>query len=163
MSLAYKIMNSPVGKLKLVASDKGLVAVLWENDEPTRVRLGEQAERERHPILVQAERQLGEYFAGKRRSFSVPIDLRGTPFQRNVWDALLAIPFGETRTYGDLARQLGNAQASRAVGAATGKNPISIIVPCHRVIGSTGNLTGFAGGLETKERLLTLEGVCAGT
>jgi len=163
MSLAYKIMNSPVGKLKLVASDKGLVAVLWENDEPMRVRLGEQAERERHPILVQAERQLGEYFAGKRRSFSVPIDLRGTPFQRNVWDALLAIPFGETRTYGDLARQLGNAQASRAVGAATGKNPISIIVPCHRVIGSTGNLTGFAGGLETKERLLTLEGVCAGT
>ncbi len=157
MSLAYKTMDSPVGKLKLVASGKGLVAVLWENDEPLRVRLGEQVKEEGHPILLQAERQLGEYFAGQRMSFSVPIDLGGTPFQKNVWDALLAIPFGETRTYGELARRLGNPKASRAVGAATGKNPISIIVPCHRVIGSTGRLTGFAGGLEAKARLLTLE------
>lgn len=157
MSLAYKTMDSPVGKLKLVASGKGLVAVLWENDEPLRVRLGEQDKEEGHPILLQAERQLGEYFCGQRMSFSVPIDLGGTPFQKNVWDALLAIPFGETRTYGELARRLGNPKASRAVGAATGKNPISIIVPCHRVIGSTGRLTGFAGGLEVKARLLTLE------
>jgi len=157
MSLAYKTMNSPVGKLKLVASDTGLVAVLWENDEPLRVRLGEVVTGKVHPILTQTEQQLKEYFAGTRTSFSVPIDLRGTPFQRNVWEALLAIPFGETKTYGDLAKQLGNPQASRAVGAATGRNPISIIVPCHRVIGSTGKLTGFAGGLETKAHLLELE------
>ncbi|MGA3132082.1 MAG: methylated-DNA--[protein]-cysteine S-methyltransferase [Terracidiphilus sp.] len=161
MSLAYKTMDSPVGKLKLVASDKGLVAILWQNDEPLRVRLGQQVKQEAHPILIQTERQLGEYFAGKRTSFSVSIDFRGTSFQKNVWDALLAIPFGETRTYGELARRLGNPNASRAVGAATGKNPISIIVPCHRVIGSTGKLTGFAGGLETKARLLTLEQRCA--
>jgi len=157
MSLAYKTIDSPVGNLKLVASDKGLVAVLWQNDEALRVRLGEQVRQERHPILLETERQLGEYFAGQRTSFSVPIDPGGTPFQKNVWEALLAIPFGETRTYGELARRLGNPTASRAVGAATGKNPISIIVPCHRVIGSTGRLTGFAGGLETKAWLLTLE------
>jgi methylated-DNA-[protein]-cysteine S-methyltransferase len=157
MTLAYKFIDSPVGKLKLVASDKGLVAVLWQNDEPLRVRLGEQAAQEGHPVLTQTARQLQEYFAGKRTSFSVAIDLRGTPFQKEVWDALLAIPFGETRTYGELARRLGNPNASRAVGAATGKNPISIIVPCHRVIGSTGKLTGFAGGLETKAGLLALE------
>ena len=158
MSLAYKLMESPVGELKLVASDKGLVAVLWENDGPSRVRLGEQIEDERHPILVETERQLKEYFAGKRKAFSVPLDMNGTRFQKDVWEALLGIPFGETRSYGQLARQLGNPRATRAVGAANGRNPVSIIVPCHRVIGSSGKLTGFAGGLETKERLLNLEG-----
>ena len=157
MSFAYKTIDSPVGKLKLVASDKGLVAVLWENAKPARVRLSELIKRETHPILIEIERQLGEYFAGKRRSFSVALDMRGTSFQRNVWEALLAIPFGETRTYGELAKQVGSPQAARAVGAATGRNPISIIVPCHRLIGSTGKLTGFAGGLETKARLLGLE------
>lgn len=157
MSLAYKTMNSPVGELKLVASNRGLVAVLWENDKPLRVRLGEVVASEAHPILTQAEQQLNEYFAGTRASFSVPLDLRGTAFQMNVWEALLAIPFGKTKTYGELAKQLGNPQASRAVGAATGKNPISIIVPCHRVIGSMGELTGFAGGLETKAHLIELE------
>jgi methylated-DNA-[protein]-cysteine S-methyltransferase len=157
MSLAYKIMESPVGKLKLVASDKGLVAILWENDSPRRVRLNELISSEQHPVLVEAERQLGEYFAGKRKTFSLALDMRGTPFQKNVWEALLAIPFGETRSYGQLAKQLGNPRATRAVGAANGRNPISIIVPCHRVIGSSGNLTGFAGGLETKANLLSLE------
>jgi methylated-DNA-[protein]-cysteine S-methyltransferase len=157
MSLAYKTIDSPVGKLKLVASDKGLVAILWQNDKPSRVRLGELVEDERHPILVDTERQLREYFFGKRQTFSVALDMKGTAFQKNVWEALLAIPFGETRSYGQLAKQLGNSKAVRAVGAANGRNPISIIVPCHRVIGSSGKLTGFAGGLETKARLLNLE------
>lgn len=157
MDLRCKIVSSPVGKLKLVASDKGLVAILWENDTPHRVRLKDLVEDKTHPILAETERQLGEYFAGRRRNFSVALDMRGTTFQKNVWEALLGIPFGETRSYGQLARQLGNPNAMRAVGAANGKNPISIIVPCHRVIGSSGKLTGFAGGLETKARLLELE------
>ena len=157
MSFAYKTIDSPVGKLKLVASNKGLVAILWENDNPKRVRLGELVKTAAHPILIKAERQLGEYFAGKRRSFSVALDMRGTLFQRNAWEALLAIPFGETRSYAEVAKQLGNPQAMRAVGTASSRNPISIIVPCHRVIGSTGKLTGFAGGLEAKARLLELE------
>jgi methylated-DNA-[protein]-cysteine S-methyltransferase len=157
MSLFYKTMESPVGKLKLVASDKGLVAVLWQNDRPSRVRLAEMVEDDQHPVLLKAERELGEYFAGKRTEFSVPLDMRGTPFQKNVWEALLAIPFGETRSYGQLAKQLGNPNATRAVGAANGRNPLSIIVPCHRVIGSSGSLTGFGGGLETKAQLLDME------
>src|ERR1700729_1373646 len=157
MSLVYKTMQSPVGELKLVASDEGLVAILWENDRPNRVRLGELVENKKHPVLLETERQLREYFAGKRKKFSVALDMRGTRFQKDVWEALLAIPFGETRSYGQLAKQLGNPRASRAVGAANGKNPVSIIVPCHRVIGSSGKLTGFAGGLGTKAHLLGLE------
>ncbi len=157
MSLAYKIINSPVGQLKLVASDKGLVAILWENDPPRRVRLDSLVANNHHPILFETERQLSEYFAGKRRNFSIALDMRGTTFQKNVWEALLAIPFGETRSYGQLAKQLGNPRATRAVGAANGKNPLSIVVPCHRVIGSSGKLTGFAGGLDTKAHLLNLE------
>jgi len=157
MSLAYKQIESPIGTLKLVASDKGLVAILWEKDSPRRVRLSELVANEQHPVLVETERQLEEYFAGKRKTFSVALDLRGTRFQKDVWEALLAIPFGETRSYGQLARQLGNPRATRAVGAANGRNPVSIIVPCHRVIGSSGKLTGFAGGLEAKAHLLRLE------
>lgn len=157
MSLAFKSIESPVGKLKLVASDKGLVAVLWQNDRPGRVLLAELVEDAQHFILLKAERQLSEYFAGKRKEFSVPLDMRGTAFQKNVWEALLAIPFGETRSYGQLAKQLGNPNSTRAVGAANGRNPLPIIVPCHRVIGSTGKLTGFGGGVETKAQLLSLE------
>jgi methylated-DNA-[protein]-cysteine S-methyltransferase len=157
MSLTYKLIDSPVGELKLVASDKGLVAILWENDSPRRVRLSELVEDEHHPVLVETERQLEEYFAGKRKAFSVALDMRGTRFQKDVWEALLAIPFGETRSYGQLANQLGNPRATRAVGAANGRNPVSIIVPCHRVIGASGKLTGFAGGLDAKARLLGLE------
>ena len=153
----FKTMRSPVGVLKLIASDKGLAAILWENDDPRRVRLTITGEDAGHPVLAEAEKQLGEYFAGTRRKFTVTLDFAGTPFQKSVWQALLAIPFGETRSYGDIARQVGNPKAVRAVGAANGKNPISIIAPCHRVIGSSGKLTGFAGGLETKARLLDLE------
>jgi methylated-DNA-[protein]-cysteine S-methyltransferase len=157
MSLAYKMIKSPVGQLKLVASEQGLVAILWENDNPTRIRLRELVADDRHPVLVETERQLKEYFAGKRKTFSLGLDMRGTRFQKDVWEKLLAIPFGETRSYGQLAKQLGNPRATRAVGAANGKNPLSIIVPCHRVIGSSGKLTGFAGGLQTKAKLLSLE------
>jgi methylated-DNA-[protein]-cysteine S-methyltransferase len=157
MSLAYKFVDSPIGKLTLVASAKGLVAILWENDSPRRVRLEALVEDKRHPVLVETERQLKEYFLGRRNAFSLPLDMRGTDFQQSVWQALLAIPFGETRSYGELAKQLGNPQATRAVGAANGRNPISIVVPCHRVIGSSGKLTGFAGGLDAKAYLLGLE------
>jgi methylated-DNA-[protein]-cysteine S-methyltransferase len=157
MRYVFKIVPSPVGQLKLVASDRGLAAVLWENDNPRRVRLKPEIEDRDHPVLLETERQLAEYFDGKRTCFSLKLDPVGTRFQTEVWRALLAIPFGETRSYGQLARQLGNPRATRAVGAANGRNPISIVVPCHRVIGSSGKLTGFAGGLETKAYLLRLE------
>lgn len=155
---SYKTIASPVGKLKLVASDRGLTAILWENDDPKRVRLGPLVEAPNHPVLLHTERQLAEYFAGRRTVFDVDLDMAGTEFQKRVWAALLAIPFGETRSYGDIARELGNPKASRAVGAANSRNPISIITPCHRAIGSNGALTGFAGGLDAKVYLLTHEG-----
>jgi methylated-DNA-[protein]-cysteine S-methyltransferase len=158
MTYFSKMMKSPVGQLKLVASEKGLAAILWEKDDPRRVRLAPISEDKNHPVLLETERQLNDYFSGKRKSFSVKLDFKGTEFQKKVWAALLAIPFGETRSYGQIAKQINNPKAVRAVGAANGKNPISIIAPCHRIIGSTGKLTGFAGGLETKARLLALEG-----
>jgi methylated-DNA-[protein]-cysteine S-methyltransferase len=154
----YKMMDSPVGRLTLVATDEGLAAILWEDDRPSRVRVSVEAEDNEHPVLGETERQLTEYFAGRRKAFSVKLDVAGTAFQRKVWDALLTIPFGETRSYGQIARQIGSPRAVRAVGAANGRNPVSIIAPCHRVIGATGKLTGFAGGLDTKARLLALEG-----
>jgi methylated-DNA-[protein]-cysteine S-methyltransferase len=157
----YKRMSSPVGKLTLVATDDGLAAILWETDRPRRVRLNLDAEESGHPVLVEAERQLEEYFAGRRKRFALKLDLSGTAFQRQVWNALLTIPFGETRSYGQIAKQIGSPSAARAVGAANGRNPISIVAPCHRVVGSTGALTGFAGGLEVKAQLLAFEGVRA--
>ncbi len=155
--LVSSTMPSPVGELTLVGGDAGLAAILWENDKPSRVRLEIAGESAGHPVLVETRRQLTEYFAGRRQRFSITLDFQGTAFQKSVWQALLTIPFGETRSYGDIARQLGNPKAVRAVGAANGKNPVSIIAPCHRVIGSTGKLTGFAGGLEIKAHLLSLE------
>jgi len=152
-----KTITSPVGALKLVASQRGLSAILWENDKPRRVRLGELIVSPDHPVLLQAERELTEYFAGERTSFSLPLDPAGSEFQKAVWEALSTIPYGQTRSYGELARQIGNPKASRAVGAANGKNPLSIVVPCHRAIGADGSLTGFAGGLEVKRYLLSLE------
>lgn len=158
MSLFFKTMASPVGLLTLAASQGGLVAVLWPNDDPSRVRLGPMTGQRDHPILAQAEQQLEAYFAGDLRQFSVPLDFRGTDFQKSVWTALLSIPFGETRSYAAIARMIGRPPAVRAVGAANGRNPISIIAPCHRVVGSDGSLTGFAGGLDVKDYLLGLEG-----
>jgi methylated-DNA-[protein]-cysteine S-methyltransferase len=153
----YKVMPSPVGSLTLIASENGLAAILWENDDPRRVPLTIAAEDATHPVLVETERQLREYFAGTRLCFSLPLDFAGTEFQRRVWRALLAIPFGETRTYAQIAKEIGSPSAVRAVGAANGRNPISIVAPCHRVIGSDGKLTGFAGGLDAKAWLLALE------
>jgi methylated-DNA-[protein]-cysteine S-methyltransferase len=152
-----KKIESPVGALTLVASDAGLAAILWPDDDADRVRLGVLVECAAHPVLRDTERQLGEYFAGTRSEFALPLDFAGTEFQRSVWTALLTIPYGETRSYGDVARQIGRPAAVRAVGAANGRNPISIVAPCHRVIGANGKLTGFAGGLRTKEFLLALE------
>ena len=153
----FKFVATPVGRLKLVASNDGLAAILWENDNPRRVPLNIVGSDDDHPQLVAAERQLGEYFAGRRKTFDLALDFAGTAFQKSVWQALLAIPFGETRSYAEIARQIGNPTAVRAVGAANGKNPISIVAPCHRVIGSNGKLTGFAGGLDAKAYLLELE------
>lgn len=157
MSLVETAFPSPVGELTLVASDAGLVAILWEGDDPARVRLASRERQGDHPILAQTVAQLSAYFAGGYREFSVPLDFRGTDFQQKVWVALLAIPFGETRSYGDIARAIGHPTASRAVGAANGRNPISIIAPCHRVVGASGALTGFAGGVEVKRWLLDFE------
>lgn len=157
MTYAYTIHPSPVGELKLVANQAGLAAILWENDREDRVRLGTMTEQPDHPVLTRTKRQLNEYFAGTRKQFDLPLDFRGTDFQKSVWAALLTIPAGETRSYADIAAQIGRPRACRAVGAANGKNPISIVAPCHRVIGSNGSLTGFAGGLEGKRYLLDLE------
>ncbi|OZI66568.1 cysteine methyltransferase [Bordetella genomosp. 11] len=157
MAYVFKIVATPVGRLKLVAKGKALSAILWENDRPGRVRLGEMREDADDPTLLEVERQLGEYFAGRRDRFDVPLEFDGTEFQKKVWGALLEIPYGQTRSYRSIAERIGHAKAVRAVGAANGRNPISIIAPCHRVIGASGSLTGFAGGLDVKARLLALE------
>jgi len=154
----YKHMDSPIGRLTLVADGTTLIAVLWPDDRPLRIKLGEMTEHLHHATLIEAERQLTEYFRGERTAFDLPIQLHGTAFQKRVWQELLRIPYGQTRSYGHLAVAIGNGSASRAVGLANSKNPLSIIVPCHRVIGASGRLTGFAGGLETKAMLLELEG-----
>ena len=154
---AFGIFASPVGKLTMVASDHGLAALLWENDDPARVRLPRGREAHDHPVLRCAAEQLHAYFSGQLTRFDIPLDLGGTEFQKLVWTALLRIPFGETRSYSEIAQEIGRPSACRAVGAANGRNPISIIAACHRVIGSGGALTGFAGGLEVKRRLLDHE------
>lgn len=158
MAYEFKVIASPVGKLKLVASHDKLVAILWENDRPNRVKLGDMHEAGDNPVLVETARQLNEYFAGTRTRFELDTEFVGTEFQKKVWNALLTIPFGETRSYRDIATQIGNSRATRAVGAANGRNPLSIVAPCHRVIGSSGDLTGFAGGLHTKAALMAIEG-----
>jgi len=141
----------------LVASSEALVAVLWEREKPNRVKLEIPELDPHHPLLLVTEDQLSEYFAGQRTQFDLPLKPRGTQFQMRVWQALREIPFGQTRSYMDLAKAIGSPEAIRAVGAANGKNPLSIIVPCHRVIGADGSLTGFAGGLQVKAALLALE------
>jgi methylated-DNA-[protein]-cysteine S-methyltransferase len=159
MEYLYKTVASPVGKLTLVAWMSKLAGILWENDRPGRVRLGAMKQQADDPTLLDAERQLLEYFAGNRDRFELALSFTGTEFQKKVWRALLEIPYGETRSYSEIASQIGHANAVRAVGAANGRNPISIIAPCHRVIGSNGSLTGFAGGLHAKKILLSLEGI----
>lgn len=157
MSQVCMRVPSPVGELTLVARGSKLVAILWDNDRPTRVKVGAMRDDDTNPTLVETARQLREYFAGERTVFEIDLEFHGTEFQKRVWHALLTIPFGETRSYRDIAVQIGNHRATRAVGAANGRNPLSIVAPCHRVIGTSGDLTGFAGGKDRKSALLALE------
>ncbi|MFI6527024.1 methylated-DNA--[protein]-cysteine S-methyltransferase [Streptomyces uncialis] len=151
----HTLIDSPYGPLTLVATD-GTLCGVYMTDQ--RHRPPEESFGDRDPgPFTETARQLDAYFAGELTDFDLPFSLDGTPFQRSVWAQLLRIPFGETRTYGELAEALGNPAASRAVGLANGKNPISVIVPCHRVIGANGNLTGYGGGLPRKQRLLDFE------
>jgi methylated-DNA-[protein]-cysteine S-methyltransferase len=151
-------VDSPVGTLTVLASAAGLRAILWPNEVPgLRVSWPESTLDAHHPVIDATRTQLAEYFAGTRRGFSLPLDLHGTPFQVKAWRALTTIPYGTTTTYRDQARRLGDARWARAVGAANGRNPVSIVLPCHRVVGSTGALTGFAGGLAAKRALLDHE------
>lgn len=163
MTLTTTTYQSPVGELLLVASDSGLRAVLWPDDtaERARVKLGD-SKPGNNEVLAQATRELDEYFAGKRQDFDVALDPIGTDFQKAVWTSLRKIRYGTTQSYGDQAEVIGRPTAVRAVASANGKNPISIVVPCHRVIGSNGKLTGFAGGLDAKRWLLDHEAANAG-
>jgi methylated-DNA-[protein]-cysteine S-methyltransferase len=157
MDTFFKRMASPTGSLTLIATDNGLRAVLWDYGDPEKSSIDRGIEKPDHPLLLETEKQLNEYFAGKRKTFSLPLDFIGSDFQKQVWEALLTIPFGETRSYGDIARQIGNPDSVRAVGGAANKNPIPIIAPCHRMVGASGKLVGFGGGLENKALLLALE------
>lgn len=155
--LKYKIIKSPVGLLKIVVNDSALLAILWDNEKLNRVRLNELKEDKNDPLILETEKQLNEYFLGQRKVFNLPLEALGTPFQQAVWQWLNQIPYGVTWSYKDIALKIQNPQAVRAVGAAVGRNPISIVVPCHRVIAANGSLTGFAGGLDRKKILLDLE------
>ena len=151
MTLFYKEMESPVGKLKLVASANALVAVLWEQERPNRVKLANAETRSATADPDRDRAPTNENISPARETSSIfRLSRRGSEFQKKVWRALREIPFGQTRSYLDLAKSVGSAKAVRAVGAANGKNPLSIVVPCHRVIGANGSLTGFAGGLEVE-------------
>jgi methylated-DNA-[protein]-cysteine S-methyltransferase len=161
---SFRRVESPLGRVLLVAQGGRLTGLYFEGqwDEPDLGRPpggGRCVHAEDAAVLARAQEQLQEYFQGRRKSFDLPLDLAGTPFQREVWQALLAIPFGVTSTYGEIARRCGRPQAVRAVGGAIGRNPVSIVVPCHRVVGSDGSLTGFGGGLPRKRALLGIEGV----
>jgi len=192
-TLQSATIASPVGPLFLAASEKGLVALEFDARLPGQQTIrpnprdlraesdgvrfegccldeaanfspqGTQGSTERSSVIRQGVRELGEYFAGRRREFSFPLDLRGTEFQLACWRALVAIPYGETRTYADIAREIGKPQAFRAVGMANNRNPIAIVVPCHRVIASDGTLCGYGGGLDVKRKLLELEGALSAT
>ena len=156
MSTCYTLLQSPVGPLRLAVSSRGVCELSFA--DPARALAPPADDWHLVKTLAHpAEAQLQEYFAGERRRFDLELDMRGTEFQKRVWLHLVDIPYGETRSYGEIAKALGSPGAARAVGAANGKNPVAIIVPCHRVIGSTGELTGFAGGLEIKSQLLSTE------
>jgi methylated-DNA-[protein]-cysteine S-methyltransferase len=148
--LVHTTLDTPVGRLTLVASAAGLREVWFPDADTHRPGLDDPT----HPVLAVAARQLGEYFAGARQEFDVPLDPQGTPFQLAAWRGLTTIPFGETVSYGEQAARIGLAGKARAIGAANGRNPLPIVVPCHRVVGSDGSLVGFGGGLETKAWLL---------
>jgi methylated-DNA-[protein]-cysteine S-methyltransferase len=152
-------IDTPVGELRIVGGPRGLRAILWGAEDVARIASIDEDDLHegRTPLLDKAVEQLEEYFAGTRRDFDLPLDPLGTPFQQSAWMVLRSIPYGKTISYGQQARQLGDPNKARAVGAANGKNPLSIVVPCHRVIGSGGQLTGFAAGLDVKSWLLDHE------
>jgi len=155
----YRITTAtPIGELTIVADDDAVVAIRWDGEAGALDLAGvPHVERGDHPVLDAAVDQLGEYFAGTRTEFDLPLHPLGTPFQLAAWDALRTIPYGETRSYGEQAAAVGDRRKARAVGAANGQNPIPIVVPCHRVVGANGHLTGFGGGIETKAWLLDHE------
>jgi methylated-DNA-[protein]-cysteine S-methyltransferase len=159
------VLDTPIGPLTLVASDAGLHELHFPNETgPAASDAGASADRRdpEHPVLVETVRQLREYFAGERRDFDLPLAPEGTPFQLAAWRALCAVPYATTVSYGEQARRLGDVGKTRAVGAANGRNPIPIVIPCHRVVGFDGKLVGFGGGLETKAWLLDHERAVAG-
>ncbi len=156
-NLKFKLMNTVVGTLKIIVDNQELVAILWDNEKPNRVTLDHMEEDSINSLLLEVEKQLKEYFSGKRQVFNLPLKMNGTAFQKAVWEELKKIPFGQSVSYKYIAQKLNNQKAVRAVGSANGRNPISIIVPCHRVIGANGKLSGFAGGVDRKKILLDLE------
>jgi len=153
----YDLYESPQGRMLLVAGDEGLSGVYFDGQKYLPQIEPEWRRDARHAPLRQAKRELAEYFGGGRERFETALAPEGTPFQRSVWKAISTVAFGETITYRELARRAGRPDSVRAAGAATGRNPISIIVPCHRIVGSSGGLTGYAGGLDRKRALLALE------
>ena len=157
MNLDYQKYQSPVGALTLIADQENLIAILWPEDGPHRVKIGRSKLNPHSKILGQTSKQLEEYFGQKRKVFDLPISFQGTDFQNQVWKELMQIPFGSTVSYLEMAKRVGSPKAMRAVGGASGKNPLSIVVPCHRVIGVSGKLTGFAGGIAAKKYLLEFE------
>ncbi|CAH6843524.1 Methylated-DNA--protein-cysteine methyltransferase [Vibrio chagasii] len=157
MANRFTYYDSPLGTVTLQANEHGLLGVWFETHTTKPEDLGTQEDS--FPIFQSVKDQLDRYFAGEAIQFDVPIAAKGTPFQQSVWHALTTIPYGETWSYAQLADAIGNPKAVRAVGLANGKNPVSVIVPCHRVIGKNGKLTGYAGGVERKQRLLAIEGI----
>lgn len=153
----YDLYQSPYGPMLLVASENGLSGVYFDGQKYLPEKGESWKQSAEHAPLARTRRQLDEYFAGRRKRFELTLDPDGTPFQRAVWKEISTVPFGETISYGELARRTGRSGSARAAGAATGRNPICIIVPCHRIVGSDGNLTGYAGGIERKKALLALE------
>ena len=154
--LHYKTIHSPIGKITLVASDEALIALYVNDEKMPKKDLAKK--NETHKILILAQQQLSEYFEGRRKKFELPLNPEGTQFQNKAWKALSKIPYGEVWSYGRQAAFLKSPNGQRAVGGANGKNPIPVIIPCHRVVGATGKLTGFSGGMNMKVYLLKLEG-----
>jgi methylated-DNA-[protein]-cysteine S-methyltransferase len=159
MTTYYQLHDSPTGELLLLSNGEALTALHMTAGKYVPVTHSDWVRDEQLPILTQTRRELDAYFLGKLRTFTMPLAPLGTEFQKRAWIALTKIPYGETRSYGQQAHSIGSPAAVRAIGAANGKNPIGIIVPCHRVIGANGSLTGYAGGLHNKEFLLKLEGI----
>lgn len=165
-SIHYTVMNSPIGKMTVAATNKGICWISFDSAEASVMAikrwgrtwlLCDHVVEAQTPLLMDAIQQFSEYFEGQRTEFNLPLDIYGTPFQKKVWEQLRLIPYGEVRTYKDIALGIGSAKSVRAVGGANNRNPLSIILPCHRVIGSNGALVGYGGGLEIKQYLLELE------